>query len=57
MRSNNTWADMLAEFTHDCIERIKAYFAAEDADEFEKFAPDNGKINIEIHLSIKARKR
>ncbi len=50
---------MLAEFTLDCIERIKAYFATEDEEEFvcERTAPDNGKINIEIHLSIKARKR
>lgn len=57
--NNNTgsWAESLKQIADDLIDRLYCYFAANDDSEYEGIVPSNGKIDIEIHLTIKARKK
>jgi hypothetical protein len=57
MYKHNNWAENLKEYVNDCIDRFYRFIAADDDGEYEGIAPDNGKIDIEIHLTIKARKK
>ncbi|MFV0485393.1 MAG: hypothetical protein ACK5MU_04205 [Candidatus Saccharimonadales bacterium] len=54
--SDNTLAENFKECVNACIDRLYRFFA-DDGCEYEGVMPDNGKLDIEIHLTIKARKK
>lgn len=57
MPHNNTWAEVLKAYINKGVDWFYRLIAADDEFEYTGAIPDNGKINIEIRLSIKARKR
>lgn len=56
MQDNSTWAETLKAYINDCIDRLYRFFATDDDGDYVGAAPNNGRIDIEIRLSIKARK-
>lgn len=57
MPNNNTWAEILKAYINDCIDRLRDFFTADEDFEYEEIVPNDGKIDVEIRISIRAKKR
>ena len=53
----DNWADRLKAFFETLVDQLHQFFGADDDYEYIGDGTPNGKLNIEIHLTIRASKK